>query len=517
MTSKAAKRTLVLVALCGMVGLASSSLRHARAESPKATRSRGTASNSATSTANPVGIPAPYDVPMTEAVVNLYNLARHCGGSIGMSIVDLRNGNTVVAKDAAVPMNPASNAKLLTAWAALQALGPQHRYLTGLYGTIREDRVETLLLTGDGDPSLEHQHLYAMVAELRLRGVKMIGDIVVDQSRFDDRQEPPAFEQQPDEWASFRAPVSAIAVDGNTVQVSIFPGSPGAAARIRAVPPSVVDLVGTVGTSVATQVETVQLEMSPQKNGRLSGQISGSIPAGSLPLSIWRRVADPTWLAGDALADACRDMGLEVHGKVRRGHPVRAELLASHRSAPLGQLLHALGKHSDNFYAEMIFKGLGAKSGPASFEAARMRIFELLAEAHLDAHGLKLENGSGLFDADRMSAGFITSLLAAAASDPSIGPEFLAQLAIGGVDGTLRNRFEPFAQLRTIRAKTGSLRTVSALSGYVLGSDARPAMAFSFLVNDVIDAAVALRQPIDEVVAAATAAARLPAALMLPD
>ena len=109
-----------------------------------------------------------------------------------------------------------------------------------------------------------------------------------------------------------------------------------------------------------------------------------------------------------------------------------------------------------------------------------------------------------------MSAGFITSLLASTARDPSIGPEFLAQLAIGGVDGTLRNRFEPFAQARTIRAKTGTLRTVSSLAGYVLGTDGRPAMAFAFLVNDVVDASTAMRQEIDDVVAAASFAASLP-------
>jgi D-alanyl-D-alanine carboxypeptidase/D-alanyl-D-alanine-endopeptidase (penicillin-binding protein 4) len=186
------------------------------------------------------------------------------------------------------------------------------------------------------------------------------------------------------------------------------------------------------------------------------------------------------------------------------------DLLAAHRSPPLGLILHALGKHSDNFQAEMIFKGLAPAGPPASFEAARSRVFELLSEARLDVTGVKMANGSGLFDADRMSAQFLTSLLTAAASDASLAPEFVAQLAIGGVDGTLRNRFEPLAKVRAIRAKSGTLRAVSSLSGYVMGTDGAPRFAFSILVNDVVDASTELRKEMDDVVMAASAAAAMP-------
>lgn len=426
---------------------------------------------------------------------------RHYGGQLGLSIVDIRTGKVLASQDAALPLNPASNAKLVTAWAALKAFGPQHRYLTGLYGKIRDDRVDALVLKGEGDPSFEHEHLYAMVNELRRAGVRMVGDIVVDQSRFDDKQEPPAFDQQPDEWASFRAPVAATAIDGNTVHLSVYPAGEGLSARVRAVPPSVVDVTGAVVTTAESSAETVQVEMLAQKEGHLLAQVTGSIPEGGLPVTIWRRVADPTWLAGHALADVCRDLGIKIHGKVRRGHPVPQDLLTHHRSEPLGKLLHALGKHSDNFYAEMIFKGLGGKSGPASFEGARARIVDMLIEAHLDPKGVKLVNGSGLFDADRMSAAFLTSLLVAAARDPLVAPEFVSQLAIGGLDGTLRNRFGQVPEARRVRAKTGTLRMVSALSGYVLGTDGQPAVAFSILANEVPDASTALRAVMDETVA----------------
>ncbi|NDF01376.1 MAG: DUF1501 domain-containing protein, partial [Verrucomicrobia bacterium] len=119
----------------------------------------------------------------------------------------------------------------------------------------------------------------------------------------------------------------------------------------QAVPPSVVGIEGAVGTTAEDKVENVQLEMLPLRDGKLTAKVGGGIPMGGLPLTIWRRAADPSWLAGHALADVCRQFGIEVHGKVRRGHPVPLDLLAFHRSEPLGKLLHALGKHSDNFNA----------------------------------------------------------------------------------------------------------------------------------------------------------------------
>jgi D-alanyl-D-alanine carboxypeptidase/D-alanyl-D-alanine-endopeptidase (penicillin-binding protein 4) len=446
---------------------------------------------------------------MGEKVLALLDAVRHYGGKLGMSIVDLRNGKTIMTWNADKAFNPASNAKLVTAWAALKAFGPEYRYLTGLYGYARDGRVEQLVLRGEGDPSLELSHLYAMAAELHRSGVRKIGDIIVDQSRFDDQQQPPAFEQQPDEWASFRAPVAAVSLDGNTVMFTVYPTKPGEAARIQPLPASMVDVSGSVSTVFEKKPETIHLELKPLKGGRLNATFSGSIPVDSDGVKIWRRVDDPSLLAGHALADVCRQLGIKIQGQVRRGHLPNQKLLVARRSEPLAKLLHALGKHSDNFYAEMVFKSLGGEAGPASFETARARVVKLLSDARFDTSGLRFDNGSGLFDADRLTPAFVTSLLASAARDPSIGPELLAQLAIGGVDGTLRNRFEPFAPLRTIRAKTGTLKSVSTLGGYVLGQDGRPVVAFSFMVNGLVGASVSLRQEIDDVVAAASYAASL--------
>ena len=122
--------------------------------------------------------------------------------------------------------------------------------------------------------------------------------------------------------------------------------------------------------------------------------------------------------------------------------------------------------------------------------------------------GMVIKNGSGLFDADRVTAGSVVALLRAAWRDPAIQPEFVAQLAIGGVDGTLRKRFSTHRQAKDIRAKTGTLQDTAALSGYVLAADGGGPLAFSVLVNHIPGKVGDARSAMDAFVEAVSASRR---------
>jgi D-alanyl-D-alanine carboxypeptidase/D-alanyl-D-alanine-endopeptidase (penicillin-binding protein 4) len=111
-----------------------------------------------------------------------------------------------------------------------------------------------------------------------------------------------------------------------------------------------------------------------------------------------------------------------------------------------------------------------------------------------------IKNGSGLFDANRATPAATTALLRAMERDPSAGPEYLAQLSIGGVDGTLRHRFREWETTRAIRAKTGTLDAVAALSGYVLAPPGRAPVAFSVFVNGISGKVSAARTSMDRIV-----------------
>ena len=193
--------------------------------------------------------------------------------------------------------------------------------------------------------------------------------------------------------------------------------------------------------------------------------------------------------------------GIQVQGGVGLGGQQIDSRLVFHESEPLGRLISELGKHSDNFYAEMLFKTLGADAGAAparSQDGARV-VLQWLSEHGLASPDTRIENGSGLFDANRVSAALLSGVLVAVRRNPAVYPEFLGQLAIGGVDGTLRSRFRRFKAERAVRAKTGTLAAAVGLTGYVLVGNQTP-IVFSLLVNGLDGQASAVRERMDRVV-----------------
>jgi D-alanyl-D-alanine carboxypeptidase/D-alanyl-D-alanine-endopeptidase (penicillin-binding protein 4) len=401
-------------------------------------------------------------------------------------------------------LNPASNAKLFTAAAALAKLGPDYRWTTSIHGRVENGVAQRLVLRGHGDPSLQSRDLAALARELVALGLKRVtGEILVDQSRFDARFVPPGFEQQPNEWAAFRAPVSAVAVDRNSIALHVAPGRAGAPARTWADPPGFVELVGNVTTAAKGRGDRVRIALRPER-GRLRVELGGEIAEGAPRAEHRRRVDDPRRFAGYVLAYYLGREGVELQGAVGEGGADERALLVSHVSAPLSSMLQELGKRSDNFYAEMIMKTLGAEAGGGPGTSARgaSAVSDWLRVAGALDAGTRVVNGSGLFDANRASATSFVRALSAAYRDPAISSEFVAQLAIGGVDGTLRSRFRSERQTRAIRAKTGTLARNVALSGYVLAR-ARSPVAFSILVSELGAKQTELRERMDRVVLSA--------------
>lgn len=456
----------------------------------------------ATPPAPPTAAPrAPDHSRIQKAVQKLESDIRSLGGSAGVAVMAVDSGEVIASLNLHTGFNPASNAKLVTSALALRTLGPHYRYLTGLYGKISGDTVPELVLRGQGDPSLSMADIINMVRELKAAGVQRVKSIGIDQSYFDEQYIPPAFEQQPNEWAPFRAPVAAASLNENTVVFTIRPSEKGKAALISADPPGFVDITGSARTTAKSDPEKVTLSLSPSAS-RLSASIGGTIPEKSQPVRVAKRIDDPRLFAGYALKSALKDIGIETTGGVHLSQKREKNLLASHRSARLAELLFALGKDSDNFYAEMIFKTTGAPkpNTPATFEQAASRSTDMLRDLQAYEPNDIIKNGSGLFDANRVTPWTLASLLRATHQDPRIGPEFLSHLAIGGVDGTLRNRFKTFAGRRNIRAKTGTLDAVAALSGYVLAPLGASPIAFAIMVNGIPGKVSSARKSMDDLV-----------------
>lgn len=425
--------------------------------------------------------------PEIQAVVRvLANDRSFKDAQVGVVVMDADTGALLAESSPHAVLNPASNAKLYTAAVALALLHGAHRYQTTLSGTIKGNAASGLVLRGHGDPSLRSSDLWAMAQELKAHGVKRVdGDITVDQRFFDEQTTPPAFEQQPNEWAAFRAPVSAIALNENTVTLSVRPTTEGSAAAVSFDPPGFVDVEGTVKTG-EEGADTVGLELSPNGH-RLSGKVSGAIGSDAKLARYTYRVDDPQLLAGYALKSILEDAGIKVSGEPKLGTSSRGGVIVRHESEPLSALLYALGKNSDNFYAEMIFKSLAAegRARPGKSADAAEMVTKWVEKNGLGDEGFVVKNGSGLFDSNRTTAFSVAKLLRFAWHDPTLRSEYVAQLAIGGVDGTLHKRFRERRGDRSIRAKTGTLNGSVALSGYVLGPPGKDTLCFAILFNKV--------------------------------
>lgn len=408
------------------------------------------------------------------------------GELVSVTVLDGASGARLFVHRPDLALNPASNQKLVTAAAVLARMGPEARFRTGLYGRLEGDAVVGgLVLRGVGDPSLRQADLVELARDLDRRGVRRVDGVVVDATYFDEPILPPAFDQQPNEVAPFRAATAAVSVDANAYVLRVRPGEAvGAPARID------VDGAGyfTIDNQIATVESGVPNIVADQ---RAAGEqmrlvLRGSIPLNSPPLAYRRRVEDPRPWAGHLMREALIAAGIRVTGGVRIARaPTDAPLLAVHASRPLGELVTALGKQSDNFVAEMLFRALGAESRrPGRVDDSVFAVRRYLGEIGVEGEPAVV-NGSGLFEGNRISSAQLAQLLLAARRDPAIGPEFMAHLAIGGVDGTLERRLRDLPAPRIVRAKTGTLDDVIALSGYVLGPTPERCHVFSVLVNGV--------------------------------
>jgi serine-type D-Ala-D-Ala carboxypeptidase/endopeptidase (penicillin-binding protein 4) len=436
-----------------------------------------------------------------EDVVNALGFwARQNGGQLSASVVDIAAGTPLAEHDATRAVNPASNMKILTAAVALDVLGPAFTFRTELHGRVVGDRISPLVLRGAGDPSLTTAALWRLAHALGARGIRHVDGLLVDQSLFDEQFVPPGFEQQPNEWASFRAPVSALSLDGNSVTLNVLPQRAGAPALVWFDPLGGITARGSVMTSRAGSPEDVRLTMRSAGTD-LFAHVGGTIPEGAARQRFRRRADDPRLLGARAFAELMRREGITVVGDIAQGGEGITEMLTFVESEPLAVLVRALGKQSDNFSAEMLLKVLGATGGnPATSAQGASAILAWLSRERVFSGGVVIRNGSGLFDTNRLSSRTLTDVLRRAYQSPRIGPDFVAHLAVGGVDGTLKSRLRTHRHDHAVRAKSGTLARTVSLSGYVLPPPGGSPVAFSLLVDGVARPLAETRARIDRVI-----------------
>ncbi len=397
---------------------------------------------------------------------------------------------------------------MLTAAVALSVLGPSKRFVTSLHGDVRAGAVAgPLVLRGDGDPSLRSADLFELAQRLAALGVRRVdGDLIVDDAALGSEHLPPAFDQRPRETAAFRASVSAVSVEENAVAIEVRPAATeGAPAVVGAFPAGCVEVETTLVTGGTAPAVTITSSLDA--SGRERVRVAGTVPRAATSATYRRRIENPSLSSGYVLRAMLAAAGIRVRGSVRvaPGSVGRLASIASHESAPLSALLYEVGKESNNFYAEMALLAIAAaaQSAPPTapdFARGAERMTRWAREAGVESSGLVVRNGSGLYDANRMTARQISQVLRAAWRDPAIRDEYIAQFAVAGDDGTLRNRLRLRERPRIVRAKTGTLDDAIALSGFVLSADPSRTLVFAFVANGVHGHTAEARQLADHIV-----------------
>ena len=415
---------------------------------------------------------------------------RQCArpGRLGLYVRSVSTAQTLYSHNAAARRIPASNVKLFTAAAALARLGPDYRFATDFYakGKVRDGVVRgDIYLKGYGDPLFVHEKMRDLVRRLKLRGVRRIeGDLVADDSFFDRKKHGRGW-RVGRSIRPYLAPHGALSLNFGLANVLVAPGERvGGPALVNLEPPSrALRLQAKVKTSRGRRLR-IRLGRRRSK-GMDVVQVSGWFPAGNRMRRYRVPVTDPTAFTAGAVAVELKRQGIALKGGIRRAAtPPEAKLLARNLSPPLSEVVRGLNKFSNNFVAEQVLKTMGAEAhgAPGTAEKGLRVMRDFLISIGVSAKEIVLADGSGLSRMNRASPRALATLLEAAHNDFRLRPEFMASLAVFGVDGTVKKRRRRGVDSRRVRVKTGVLNGVRAFSGYAAARNGE-ILAFSVLMN----------------------------------
>jgi len=433
------------------------------------------------------------------------------GASLGVSVVCADDGAEWAALGADRLMNPASGAKILTSVAALDRLPHDTRWGTEARGELGPDGRTRgdLTLVARGDPSLQPGHLAELADALVEAGLASIaGDLVIDTSLFAPPDLPPAYDQK-DADAAYRPTVPAANLAWGAVTVTVRPGRrAGEPARVSLRPAAAsVTLIARAETAEAGSPEALVVVAEGAAEGATRLTVTGTIPAGAKAAVVRRRLEDPAVVVGQVFAELLRERGVALVGGVRlerspTSPAERPPVLAQHPGTSLADSLLGLNTWSNNAIAEAVFKhlGRGDDGEPATWERAQAAVAAALEARGVPPDQVRVVNGSGLYDATRITPRAMARLLAGLAGDDPTARAFRGSLAVAGETGTLRWRLRREDVRGRVLAKTGTLDGVATLAGY-LPTRSGCTLAFVALINDADGApAPRLRRALDRLI-----------------
>ncbi|MCE5205861.1 MAG: D-alanyl-D-alanine carboxypeptidase/D-alanyl-D-alanine-endopeptidase [Porphyromonadaceae bacterium] len=423
--------------------------------------------------------------------------------SVGVSVVDMTTGKPVMEYDARKSLTPASVLKLITTATALETLGENYRYKTDV--ALDAGNPSRILVIGSGDPTLAseafhgNQQLFFITTAEALKKIlqpeKEYSLYVVDNLFGYNGISP--------EWTwidmgnYYAAGAYGISVFDNSYRLFFNTTNRNSCPQILRTEPQIKGL-------------TFQNELTLNNTGIDNGYIygvpfsyarilRGNIPGGRTEFSIKGDIPDPGLMLGETLADYLRQAGIKI-GKVEtaredylvgqcapeKRHSYRTgQMLCTHVSPPLKEIIHEVNMESNNHYAEHLIRTIGRKSKndiyADALEAGTTYVSDYWKKKSFDTTSLQMYDGSGLAPQNAVSPSAFTQLLVYMYHRSEFSSAFFDSLPKAGREGTLKNFMGNTRYSGKIVAKSGSIGGVQCYAGYLI--DGNKKYAFAVMVN----------------------------------
>ena len=456
----------------------------------------------------------------------------------GVKVADLDSGQILYEHNSDKLFVPASNAKLFSTALGLARLGSNYQFTTSVVSSAAPTPdglvVGDIVLVGGGDPNLssrvipydprkefERDPMLALTELARQivdSGIRRVeGNLIGDDTRYVSQGYGDGWSWQDTNWG-YGAPVGALCFNDNVIELYVQPGlASGQPGRISIKPDigyyRTENRIRTAATRTVAQA--LALDRQP---GTRTLSLWGEIPVRSSGRTFSVAVDDPGLFAASALRSELEKLGVEISGEVvarhawpwehnsfkRASFPRKqpgGQLAASILSPRLSELVRVINKESQNLHAEMLLREVGyVMRNVGSSEAGLEELKSFLVEAGLSRQEFDFTDASGLSRKDLVSPGGTVQLLTYMWNSPH-REDYVDTLPLAGEDGTLDWRFSRTAARGRIRAKTGTLSHVTALSGYATTEDNRN-LAFSIYVNNFGLGTSFIRTLVDRIVVA---------------
>lgn len=413
------------------------------------------------------------------------------GASFSLVVKDVQEGRTVYSYDTDRLQSPASVLKTVATATALEILGEDYRYPTTLEydGILENGTLEgNLYIKGSGDPSLGSSHfapgqnkfLSTWIAALQKAGIKHItGSVISDESIFDT--EGVSIKWLREDMGNYYAPGSyGISIFDNMYKLSLQTGAAGTRPVLKGTEPDIpfIRFKNYLKTALVSS-DSAYIIGAPLDDVRY---LYGVLPANREAYVLKGDIPDPALYLARYLTDQLQQKGIRVDGspscyrieveenRWKKGE--RKEIVTTY-SPTLREIASICNHVSHNLYADALVKTVGLQYKPrrnemiSSFGRGVQVVKEYWEKKGLDVFPLRMNDGSGLAPADKVSAGFMGELLVYMATESAVSDAFIASLPQAGIEGSVRNFLKGSKLQGKARLKSGGITGVRSYAGYI--------------------------------------------------